>query len=78
MAGWTPAVPCGPDSAPEAMALAISNTFSVFGFGRLYFGADYFQKLPNWAGFLGAVQTVLGFALLFLLGLGLRNRFRLK
>ena len=27
---------------------------------------------------LGGVQTVLGFVLLFFLGLGLRNRFRLK
>ena len=62
----------------EGLALSFANTFSFFGFQRLYFDVTDLQALPRWAQVLGAVQTVCGFALLFFLGLGLRNRFRLK
>jgi hypothetical protein len=31
-----------------------------------------------WLSFLAGTQTVFGFILVFFLGLGLRNRFRLK
>ncbi len=52
---------------------SISNIFPFFGFRRLFS-----SELSNWYDVLAGVQTVSGFILLFLLGLGLRNRFRLR
>jgi hypothetical protein len=62
----------------EALALSLSNSFSFFGFQRLYFGSDYIEALPIWIKAASATQTVLAFILLFFLGLGLRTRFRLR
>ncbi|MCP3972187.1 MAG: hypothetical protein GY717_18055 [Rhodobacteraceae bacterium] len=61
----------------KAMGLSFSNTFKFFGLQRVYF-ADFFKDVDGFIGFATAAQTVLGFVLLFFLGLGLRNRFRLK
>ena len=61
-----------------AAAYSLAATFSFLGFQRLYFGQGYIEKLPIWVQVFGAAQTVLGFILLFFLGLGLRTRFRLK
>ncbi len=57
--------------------LSIANTFAFFGFRRAYFG-EVFPKVDALTAFIAGTQTVLDFALLFFLGLGLRNRFRLK
>jgi len=35
-------------------------------------------RLPTWLDVLSAVQTILGTILLFLFGLGVRNKFRMK
>jgi len=35
-------------------------------------------RLPAWLDVISAVQTVLGAVLLFLFGLGIRNKFRMK
>jgi len=61
---------------PHALGWSLSNLFTVFGFWRLYF--EEFKELNAVLQLIGSVQTVSGFALLFLLGLGLRNRFRLR
>jgi len=63
-------------SIPHALGWSLSNLFTVFGFWRLY--AKEFLELNSWLQLIGSAQTVCGFALLFLLGLGLRNRFRLR
>ncbi len=61
----------------RSLGLSFANMFSFLGLQRTFFEAELrgmggaFQTL---AGF----QTVMGFVLLFFLGLGLRNRFRLK
>ena len=60
-----------------AAGLSFANTFKFFGFQRLYF-LEFFQRSDGLIDFVSGAQTVLGFALLFFLGLGLRNRFRLK
>jgi hypothetical protein len=60
----------------QALALSFTNIFP-FGLNRLYF-ADVLKDLPGGLQVLGGAQTVVGFVLLFFLGLGLRNRFRLK
>lgn len=62
-------------SIPQAMGWSFANLFSFFGFYRRYFWGE---KLNEVLQLFSGVQTVLGFVLLFLLGLGLRNRFRLR
>ncbi|WP_420003472.1 pentapeptide repeat-containing protein [Arenibacterium sp. LLYu02] len=60
-----------------AMGLSFSNLFPLFGFGRVFL-SDVLMDLPRWAQFLSGTQTVLSLPLLFFLGLGLRQRFRLR
>ncbi len=59
-----------------AMGWSFANLFSFFGFRGLFF--EEAKELPALLQVTSGVQTVLGFVLLFLLGLGLRNRFRLR
>jgi uncharacterized protein YjbI with pentapeptide repeats len=61
-----------------AVGLSFSNIFRFFGFQRAFFEADVFKSLGPWLKFGMGLQSVLGFLFLFFLGLGLRNRFRLK
>ena len=60
-----------------AMGLSFSNLFPLFGFGRLYL-KEVIDLLPPplvaWSG----LQTVFSLPMLFFLGLGLRQRFRLR
>jgi hypothetical protein len=57
--------------------LSFANIFAFFGFHRLY-EPGLLSGAPWWMLVLSGVQTVLGFILLFFLGLGLRTRFRLR
>ncbi len=75
---WEAVLHNGARTGAEAFGLSFSNSFGFLGFNRVYFGAEYFQQLPAWIKVAGAVQTIMGIAFLFFLGLGLRNRFRLK
>lgn len=61
----------------EALGISFSNTFSFLGFGRK-FHPDFHANAPAWLDAISALQTILGVVFLFFLGLGLRNRFRLK
>ncbi|MFP3382380.1 pentapeptide repeat-containing protein [Tritonibacter sp. SIMBA_163] len=60
-----------------AAALSFSNLFPLFGFGRVFLG-DVLAALPRGAQVLCGLQTVSSLPLLFFLGLGLRQRFRLR
>ncbi len=62
----------------QAAGWSISNTLPFLGFGKLYYGGEFAAKLAWPLKVVGGVQTVFGFVLLFFLGLGLRNRFRLR
>ncbi|AXX99676.1 hypothetical protein BAR1_03530 [Profundibacter amoris] len=62
-------------SVPSAMGWSFANLFSFFGFHKRYFGEEELNAVLQ---VTGGVQTVAGFILLFFLGLGLRNRFRLR
>ncbi|EBA15875.1 hypothetical protein RSK20926_14629 [Roseobacter sp. SK209-2-6] len=71
-----------PDSGMDnpvgsAMALSFSNLFPLFGF-RSTFLFDLLTKLPTVLKVLSGFQTVASLPLLFFLGLGLRQRFRLR
>ena len=61
-----------------ALGQSISTSFPFFGFQKLYYAADFYRAQPAWLRGLSGFQTVFSFMLIFLLGLGLRNRFRLK
>jgi hypothetical protein len=61
-----------------ALGLSFANIFKFFGFQRVYFAGDVIGKLNLSLEIMTGAQTVIGYFLLFLLGLGLRNRFRLK
>ena len=75
---WEAILHEGTRTGAEAFGLSFSNTFALLGFSRIYYCAEYFANLPAWIKVLGGVQTIAGVVLLFFLGLGLRNRFRLK
>ena len=58
--------------------LSFANIFKFLGLQRSYFDVDFTQSLNPWLQVMGGVQTVVGFLLLFFLGLGLRTRFRMR
>jgi hypothetical protein len=60
-----------------ALGLSFANIFKFFGFQRVHFAGEI-GKLNPYLEFMTGAQTVIGYFLLFLFGLGLRNRFRLK
>lgn len=73
--------PTGMEAVPgagDAFGLGFANTVAIFGFRSYYLGEAYMISLPLFAKIIGAFQTIFGFIFLFFLGLGLRNRFRLK
>ena len=61
----------------KSLGLSISNLLQISGLQRVYW-PDVIECLPWGLKFLGGAQTLLAIPLLFLLLLGLRNRFRLK
>ncbi|MDA9639531.1 pentapeptide repeat-containing protein [SAR116 cluster bacterium] len=63
--------------ALDSMILSLANMLPFFGFhSRL--PTHLLKVKSDWIFLLSSGQTILGFILLFFLGLGLRNRFRLK
>ncbi len=62
----------------QSLGLSIANTLNVFGFRKDYFDAATIEGLPAALKMLAAFQTILGTILLFLFGLGIRNKFRMK
>jgi hypothetical protein len=64
-------------SYTESLGLSIASLFQFTGWQRVYF-SELMQCLPVWLKILAGSQTIAGIVLLFLLGLGLRNRFRFK
>lgn len=65
-----------PVSILGPFGLSFANLFAFLGLHRVYFGT-VLPGLPGWLQALAGAQTVAGVVLLFFLGLGLRNRFRL-
>jgi uncharacterized protein YjbI with pentapeptide repeats len=67
---------CDAGTYGEALGLSAANTLNVFGFRR-DFGLAIDTPLA-WLEVVAALQTILGTILLFLFGLGIRNKFRMK
>jgi uncharacterized protein YjbI with pentapeptide repeats len=62
----------------EPFGLSLANTLNVFGFRKDFFEPATIQGLPAVMEVVAAVQSILGTILLFLAGLGIRNKFRMK
>ncbi|MGC2092899.1 MAG: pentapeptide repeat-containing protein [Methylocella sp.] len=62
----------------QSLCLSAANTLNVFGFRKDFFDAATIENLPAALKILAAGQTILGTILLFLFGLGVRNKFRMK
>lgn len=65
-------------SLTDAFGLSFANAFNVFGFRKDFFDASTIEGLPAALKILAAFQTIVGTILLFLFGLGVRNKFRMK
>jgi uncharacterized protein YjbI with pentapeptide repeats len=63
---------------PQAIGLSLANTFGVFGFRKDFIDPNIVASLPRALKVISAVQTLFGVVLLFLFGLAVRNRFRMK
>ncbi|MGO9007557.1 MAG: hypothetical protein ACLQIQ_02120 [Beijerinckiaceae bacterium] len=62
----------------DAASLSFANMFSFLSLKRDFFDPATLAKFSHRAQYIGALESILGVALLFLFGLGLRNRFRIK
>ena len=62
----------------KSIGLSAANTFNVFGFRKDFIDHSIISCLSPGLEVFAAVQTVLGTILLFLFGLGVRNKFRMK
>lgn len=60
------------------LGVSFSNTFRFFGFQKQFYDGYFNEELHSGIEVLAGAQTVVGYALLFFLGLGLRQRFRLR
>ncbi|PZR86516.1 MAG: hypothetical protein DLM68_09635 [Hyphomicrobiales bacterium] len=62
----------------QSLGLSATNTFNVFGFRKDFIASSVTSGFSPWLEVVSALQTVLGTILLFLFGLGIRNKFRMK
>ena len=62
----------------EASSLSTANALNVFGLRKDFIASLVIDGLSPWLDVVAAIQTILGTILLFLFGLGLRNKFRMK
>jgi hypothetical protein len=63
---------------PRAAWLSFANIFSFLPIKREIMTAEMIDGLSNAAQIVGVVQSLLGLVLLFLVGLALRSRFRMR
>jgi len=70
------------DTAPlpinDAVSLSLANIFSFLSLKRDFFDAKMIAQFSRPALYISAVESVVSVILLFLFGLALRNRFRIK
>lgn len=66
-----------PSPIAEGLGISIGNTLPFLGFVRKMH-PDFYKEAPAWLDAFSGFQSLMGIVLLFFMGLGLRNRFRLK
>ncbi len=68
----------GPLSFEKSLGLSVANTLSILGLRKELIDASVITSLSPLLKVFSAIQTILGTILLFLFGLGIRNKFRMK
>jgi hypothetical protein len=68
----------GLESELCALGLTMANTLGILGFRKEFIDPTFLANLPWYFKSLSALQTLAGAVLIFLFGLALRNRFRMK
>ena len=63
-------------SVGQALGISFSNSFSFLGLSTMFLEQEM-RSLSSWSRIIAGIQMFLGPILLFLLGLGLRNRLRI-
>lgn len=61
-----------------SLGVSAANTLGPLGLRKELIGSTALPELSRWLQFLTGAQMLTGLILLFLIGLGLRNRFRMK
>jgi uncharacterized protein YjbI with pentapeptide repeats len=74
---WIPAL-ADPGHTGQAIGLSFANTLGILGIRKDFVDPALLQGLPGWLKVVSTIQTLLGIVLLFLFGLAIRNRFRMK
>ena len=62
----------------ECFWSSLANVLPFINSQRKTFSSIYGDEIPLWMDFIAGGQTILGVIFLFLIGLALRNRFRIK
>ncbi|WP_335622343.1 pentapeptide repeat-containing protein [Bosea sp. RAC05] len=62
----------------QATLLSFANMLAPLNVRKDFFDADMLAGLSGWLKIVGGLQTLLALAFAFLIGLALRNRFRLR
>jgi len=76
---WTPEPPQPLLPAlGEAFNLTYANLLSPLNIRKDFFDPEVLKKLPIWVQLISGFQTLAGVFFTFLIGLALRNRFRMK
>lgn len=66
-----------PNPIGDGAMIALGNTLPFINISEKMH-QDFYKQFPWWLDLLSAAQSILGIILIFFIGLGLRNRFRLK
>ena len=72
---WTPLL-SDLDHTRQSLGISFANTLGLLG--RPLMKPEVLLGLPDWLKAVATIQSILGIVLLFLFGLGIRNRFRMK
>jgi hypothetical protein len=76
--GWSLATFTDHGFGGGAIGLSFANTFGILGIRKDLIDPGILQSLPGWLKVAATIQTICGIVLLFLFGLSIRNRFRMK
>jgi hypothetical protein len=76
--GWSLATFTKHGISGRAFFLSFANTVNVLGIRKDFIDPQLLQNLPVRLKVAAVIQTIFGTILLFLFGLSIRNRFRMK
>lgn len=75
---WVPDITGTSMTIPQAASLSFASIFAIFPIPKGIMASDVFATLSSTAQIIVVVESFFGTLLLFLLGVALRNRFRMR